>query len=273
MLSSCFAFIILLSVCSASSWIEYSPNGFATMTHYTLPQDYIASCGCTADSTHYPTAALNQMAYGSSTAFGPSCGRCFNLSLLNTFLSDPPFYPPTPKSVVIKVTDLCPLSSTGWCNATTAGPNAAGNFLNFDLAWPSSSIPDDFFPSNVSFYGYTDFGVWNVSYQSVECETEWEGGHNAAALGSVPSLGGSSVCCPADPTGNANDTCPSYSDANGIPPDTTSTGSSPSDGAGGLSAGSRAGIAIGVIIAVALSAIAAWYIRKRTLRTTKKLAY
>jgi hypothetical protein len=113
-----------LLVCAATQWIQYPNSGVATMTHYTLPEDYIASCGCTARSTHYPTAALNQMAFGSSTGYGPACGRCFKLTLLNTFLSDPPFYPTATKSVVVKVTDLCPLSKTGWCNGTVSGPNS-----------------------------------------------------------------------------------------------------------------------------------------------------
>ena len=43
-----------------------------------------------------------------------------------------------------------------------------------------------------------DFGVWNVSYQSVDCLENWEGAKNAAALGSVDD--GSSACCPANPT-------------------------------------------------------------------------
>ena len=113
-------------VCAnTTEWIQYPDTGTATMTHYSLPQDYIASCGCTGKSTHYPTAALNQMAYGSSTSYGPACGRCFKLTLLNTFLSDPPFYPTVTRSLVVKITDLCPLSETGWCNATTSGPNAS----------------------------------------------------------------------------------------------------------------------------------------------------
>lgn len=121
-----FRYTLILLICFlgfalSSEWIEYPASGFATMTHYTLPLDFIASCGCSATSTHYPTAALNQMAYGSSTAYGPSCGRCFNLTLLNTFLSDPPFFPNVTKSVVVKVTDLCPLGGQ-WCSAT---PNRA----------------------------------------------------------------------------------------------------------------------------------------------------
>ena len=43
-----------------------------------------------------------------------------------------------------------------------------------------------------------DFGVWNVSYKTVDCLDNWAGASNAAALGSVDD--GSSVCCPANPT-------------------------------------------------------------------------
>ncbi|EMD37339.1 hypothetical protein CERSUDRAFT_50837, partial [Gelatoporia subvermispora B] len=209
------------TVSGSTEWIEYPPDGTATITHYTLPQGFIAACGCTADSTNYPTAAMSQYAYGSSRAYGPGCGRCFNLTLLNTFTSDPPFFPNVTKSVVIKVTDLCPTGGNGWCSATPGHPNPAGQFINFDLAWPSSSIPSDFFPSDPAVYGATaanvkqDFGVWNASYQTVDCIQEWAGGKTPAALGSVVDAGG--VCCPANPTGNANDTCPSYSDQNGIP--------------------------------------------------------
>ncbi|KAG1748974.1 RlpA-like double-psi beta-barrel-protein domain-containing protein-containing protein [Suillus paluster] len=211
LLSFIFTFLSFLprtSRASDSEWIDYSADGYATMTHYSLPENFIAACGCTTTSTNYPTAAMNQMAYGSSTSYGPACGQCFNLTLLNSFLSNPPFYPNVTKSVIIKVTDLCPLSQSGWCNATTHGPNAGGHYVNFDLAWPSSSIPDDFFPSNAS----------TLCYQSVSC-TNWEGWNRAAALGSVANLG-YSACCPDNPTGSTNDTCPSYSDDNGIPPDT-----------------------------------------------------
>ncbi|KIJ19059.1 hypothetical protein PAXINDRAFT_70510 [Paxillus involutus ATCC 200175] len=216
------SFYIILSflhATRATEWIQYSPDGYATMTHYTIPQGFIAACGCTGDSTDYPTAAMNQMAYGSSTSYGPSCGRCFNLTLLNAFLSNPPYYPDVTNSIVVKVTDLCPLSVSGWCNATSSAPNAGGHYINFDLAWPSSSIPNDFFPSDPALYGgSSDFGVWNISYQSVSCES-WEGWNHAAALGSVANLG-YSACCPDNPTGSPNDTCPSYSDQAGIPPDT-----------------------------------------------------
>lgn len=116
-------FYLFIGLASATEWIQYPPDGTATLTHYTLPEDYIAACGCTAESTHYPTAAMSQYAYGSSTAYGPGCGRCFNITLLNTFTSDPPFFPDVTKSVVIKVTDLCPAGGNGWCSATPSKPN------------------------------------------------------------------------------------------------------------------------------------------------------
>jgi hypothetical protein len=96
---------------------------------------------------------------------------------------------------------------------------SAGAYLNFDLAYPSDAIPDDFFPSDKATYGYTvrllalepprhadiiglsiqDFGVWNITYESVSCLKNWAGAHNKAALGSVADLG-TGVCCPDDPT-------------------------------------------------------------------------
>jgi EXPB1-like domain 1 len=114
-------------------------------------------------------------------------GRCFRLQLINTIDSTPTWYPASPPSIVIKVTDLCP-SGGSWCNATSTSPNAyvilngpsifyfllstkpqftkttltrAGLFANFDLAWDSPSdgvqhgIPENFYPTNVSYYGYS----------------------------------------------------------------------------------------------------------------------
>ncbi|KDR75181.1 hypothetical protein GALMADRAFT_249136 [Galerina marginata CBS 339.88] len=213
--------LFCLLTLAPAQWIDYPDNGLATMTHYDLPSGYIASCGCTSSSTDYPTAALSQMAYGSSTSYGPGCGRCFNLTLLNPVIATPPFFPSVVKYIVVKITDLCPLSQTGWCSGTTSKPNSAGAYLNFDLAYPSKAVPDDFFPSNAAVYGYKDFGVWNITYQSVPCLDGWAGSNNLAALGSVKTLG-SGACCPADPTpGNASNICPSFSEQNGIPPDTT----------------------------------------------------
>jgi hypothetical protein len=173
------------------------------MTHYDLPLNAIAACGCTGQSTHYPTAAISSLAYGSTSSYGPACGRCFKLTLLNTFLSDPPFFPSTHPSVIVKITDECPPISQ-WCNATADKPNTAGHFINFDLAFPSpaGAIPSSFFPSNATEYGYTDFGVWNITYESVACTPDWAGSKDPAALGSVTALGDGG-CCPGDVTVSA----------------------------------------------------------------------
>lgn len=215
-----FCLLCLMALSGAlAQWIDYPSTGQATLTHYDLPRGYVAACGCNPETTHYPVAALSQMAFGSSANYGPGCGKCFNLTLVNPLVATPPFYPKETKHVVVKIADLCPLSEDGWCSGTREKTNSGGSQLNFDLAYPSAAIPKDFFPHNETLYGYKDFGVWNITYAVVPCLESWEGRSNQRALGSVPALG-SSGCCPADPTGNSNDTCPSYSDANGLPPDT-----------------------------------------------------
>ena len=107
-------------------------------------QDYIAACGCTGESTHYPTAALSQMAFGSKNNYGPGCGRCFKLTLLNSYTSVPPFIPSTNPSVVVKVTDLCPLSENGWCSGTEQKKNpcvvVAAFFLALDVIVGTDAI-------------------------------------------------------------------------------------------------------------------------------------
>ena len=78
--------ILLLGIQAIAQWIDYPDSGPASMTHYTIPLDFVAACGCTGGSTHYPTAALSQMAYGSSDDYGAhifiiSCHRHWYLFL------------------------------------------------------------------------------------------------------------------------------------------------------------------------------------------------
>ncbi len=124
-------FSVSTTVTVATDWIDYPPDGTATLTHYTLPDGYIAACGCTGASTKYPTVAMSQYAFGSSTAYGPGCGRCFKITLLNTYTGTPPFFPDVEKSVVVKVTDLCPaVGGAGWCSATPGKPNQYVSFVH-----------------------------------------------------------------------------------------------------------------------------------------------
>lgn len=205
--------------------------GYASLTHYDLPRNYVASCGCVGASTHYPTAAVNRLVYGSNTSFGPSCGSCFEIRLVSTPLAAPPPQSPsetwgdgiyfsandvdsgkTP-SLVVKVTDLCPGIGGPWCNATqlangTTQGNSLGFDMHFDLAWPSQAISKSFFPGN------HDYGVWNVSYQSVSCQN-WAGFSDKAALGSDWDQQ-ASACCPNNPSPSGNDPfCPPYLDTLG----------------------------------------------------------
>lgn len=182
---------------------EFLPQGNATLTHYDLPQDYIASCGCVGHSSYYPTAAINQLAYGSSTSFGPACGLCFHLSLLST-----PFAPLPPQgdgiqftvngsdspSITVKVTDLCPASSKEWCSQTShpITGNKLGSLVHFDLAWPSQAISTSFFPKDSSG---EDYGAWWVAYQQVDCR-QWSGFQDPGALGSDWQLQDSGCCSP-----------------------------------------------------------------------------
>jgi len=186
-----FSFLLIsLTASVPAQWIDYPDDGLATMTHYTLPSGYIASCGCTPSSTYYPTAALSQMAYGSSTSYG-MCSLFFTAALCSVS---------TPRSKLWKMLQLdfgqpscckpsfCAFRSqvhccqshrslsivTRWlvfCNNNKGQPvclfhyeflswfsqsfsKSAGAYLNFDLAFPSSAIPADFFPSDAAVYGY-----------------------------------------------------------------------------------------------------------------------
>lgn len=71
------------------------------------------ACGIAASGY---TAAISQLAFGSTPGIGPgdACGRCFAL----TGTADPfsPAYTgPFGKSIVVKVTDMCPVAGNEVC--------------------------------------------------------------------------------------------------------------------------------------------------------------
>ena len=102
-LQACFSHYVL---CNTSFFILRNP--------------YLA-CGKTASGY---TAAINQLSFGSAPGSGPgdACGRCFAI----TGTADPysPSYTgPFGSSIVVKVTDLCPVSGNQvWCGQTTSHP-------------------------------------------------------------------------------------------------------------------------------------------------------
>jgi hypothetical protein len=200
-----FPLLILTFFPTTASQIPSLDFGRTTLTHYDLPLDYVASCGCVARSTHYPTAAVNALIFGSTTSFGPLCGTCFRLRLLTT-----PFSPLPPlgdgmsflvndtdaPTVVVKVTDSCPLGGQ-WCSQTydpatnVSMPNGLSSMIHFDLAWPSAAIPSSFYPLDST---HTDYGVWTASYERVDCAL-WRGHQDAASWGSDWAQQ-DAACCP-----------------------------------------------------------------------------
>ncbi|GAA5970847.1 hypothetical protein JCM11641_004478 [Rhodosporidiobolus odoratus] len=197
------------------STVPILTSGTASLTHYDFPLGAYGSCGCSLVSTYYPTAALSQAACASSSAYGPACGMCFNLTLVQTVGATPEWVLDAEHSaaVVVKVTDKCPAGrgnpAKAWCGATDKKANKANQTLHFDLSAPSPSIPMSFFPTNESFYGYSDFGSWLVRYEEVSCEY-WAGWTNETSLGIDATLTAESACCPANPS--MDDTvCASFS--------------------------------------------------------------
>ncbi|EGG10672.1 uncharacterized protein MELLADRAFT_76883 [Melampsora larici-populina 98AG31] len=190
------------------------PTGLASLTHYDLPLNYLAACGCSTVATNYPTAAISSLAYSDKSSYtlgaGPGCGRCFKITLISACQASPPFVladrhdKPIP-SVVVKIVDKCP--SPMYCAATESKTNSVGYTIHFDLALPSPALNLSFFPSDAALYGYEDFGVWNVKYESISCE-HWAGWKNESALGTDPNYPASnSLCCPYNPA-FTSEVCP-----------------------------------------------------------------
>lgn len=82
--------ILLLGDQVIAQWIEYPDYGPASLTHYDLPTNFVAACGCTPASTHYPTAALSQLAYGSSADYGAHIFLLYRVIHADTCSKDPP---------------------------------------------------------------------------------------------------------------------------------------------------------------------------------------
>ena len=70
------------------------------------------------------TAAINQLAFGSSPGLGAgdACGRCFALTGSHDPYS-PSYSGPFGQTIVVKVTDLCPVQGNQeFCGQTTSNP-------------------------------------------------------------------------------------------------------------------------------------------------------
>ncbi|KAF7793925.1 hypothetical protein EIP86_005047 [Pleurotus ostreatoroseus] len=90
-------------------------SGQASFTHY-------SGCGmpaCGVAASGY-TAAINQLAFGSIPGLGPgdACGRCFAITADHDPYS-PDYSGPFGQTIVVKVTDMCPVQGNEvWCGQT-----------------------------------------------------------------------------------------------------------------------------------------------------------
>ena len=80
----------------------------------------VVACGVAGSGF---TAAMSQLSFGSAPGLGPgdACGRCFSV----TATADPysPAYTGPFKTIIVKVTDLCPKAGNEeWCGQTSAQP-------------------------------------------------------------------------------------------------------------------------------------------------------
>ncbi|KAH9173533.1 RlpA-like double-psi beta-barrel-protein domain-containing protein-containing protein [Lactarius sanguifluus] len=146
------------------------------------------ACGKTASGY---TAAMNQLAFGAPSGLGPgdACGRCFKV----TGCADP--YSPGKegpfKSIIVKVTDLCPVEGNEqWCGQTAYNTtNSFGQSAHFDLC-QESGAPAAFFPSGSGALTGTYEEVPCTSWSGTEGSNLWDGACLAdESTGSWPSAG------------------------------------------------------------------------------------
>jgi EXPB1-like domain 1 len=116
------------------------------------------ACGVTATGF---TAAINQLSFGAAggEGAGDACGRCFAIS----GTADPysPSFAGPFSTIVVKVTDLCPVGGNAdWCEQTQANPlNKHGQPVHFDLCSDSGAAAA-FFPPSTSCL--SDVLPWNA---------------------------------------------------------------------------------------------------------------
>ncbi|KAJ7460658.1 RlpA-like double-psi beta-barrel-protein domain-containing protein-containing protein [Mycena latifolia] len=128
------------------------------------------ACGIAASGY---SAAISQLAFGSAPGIGPgdACGRCFALTGTADPYS-PAFTGPFGKSIVVKVTDMCPVAGNEpWCGQTaTDQANQFNMPVHFDICEDTGGA-GVFFPNG---HGAL-LGTWS----EVSCSL-WSGSDGSA---------------------------------------------------------------------------------------------
>ncbi|EKM54209.1 glycoside hydrolase family 45 protein [Phanerochaete carnosa HHB-10118-sp] len=154
-----------LTVCKkrATGGYVQQATGQASFTMY-------SGCGSPAcgKSASGFTAAINQLAFGSAPGLGAgdACGRCFALTG-NQDPYSPSFTGPFGQSIVVKVTDMCPVQGNQeFCSQTTSNPtNEHAMPFHFDICEDTGGAAQ-FFPSG--------HGALTGTFTEVSC-SEWSG--------------------------------------------------------------------------------------------------
>ena len=103
--------------------IRAAPRQVCPPTHrFAAIYRFLTACGFNTASGY--TAAINQLTFGAPPGVGPgdACGRCFALTATADPYS-PSYTGPFGKSIVVKVTDECPVQGNEvWCGQAVKNP-------------------------------------------------------------------------------------------------------------------------------------------------------
>ncbi|GJJ11356.1 hypothetical protein Clacol_005588 [Clathrus columnatus] len=196
-----FLLAVLTSVSLAScstipELLRRATGGYIQNTSGSASFTMYSGCGspaCGIAASGY-TAAISQLAFGAppGDGAGDACGRCFKL----TGTEDPysPSFTGPFNSVVVKVTDECPLQGNQqWCGQTTADPsNSFGASVHFDLC-EDTGASSVFFPSG--------HGALLGTFAEVSC-SEWSGSDKSPLWNGACLKGESAGLWPAVGCGN-----------------------------------------------------------------------
>ncbi|KAI0085190.1 endoglucanase V-like protein [Irpex rosettiformis] len=169
--STLFSFLAIASLASALTVPEKrATGGYVQQASGTASFTYYSGCGspaCGRSASGF-SAAINQLSFGSApgSGAGDACGRCFALTG-NADPYSPGYTGPFGKTIVVKVTDLCPIAGNQeWCGQTQSNRNNQHNEpFHFDICEDTGGAAQ-FFPSG--------HGALTGTFQEVSC-SQWSG--------------------------------------------------------------------------------------------------
>ncbi|KAF7317897.1 Endoglucanase V-like protein [Mycena kentingensis (nom. inval.)] len=175
---------------AAGGYIQTAGPGNASFTMYSGCQQ--PACGVAATGF---TAAMHQLAFGSVPGIGPgdACGRCFSITG-NRDPFSPAYTGPFGQTIVVKVTDMCPVAGNEqWCGQTVQNQaNQFGMPAHFDLCVDNGAAAV-FFPSG--------HGALTGTWQEVSCSL-WSGTDKSPSFNGACILGENAGLWPAVGCGN-----------------------------------------------------------------------